>query len=50
MNPLEDLFHACAWEAFMKAVADNKHHDSEYVRIEAYRLYEEKKLIQLKIS
>lgn len=43
LHPLDDLFHTCSWVAFMNAAAEGKQHDSEYVRKESYRLYEELK-------
>jgi len=43
VHPLDDLFHACAWEAFMCAAAEGKELEKEPMRIDAYRLYEERK-------
>ena len=35
-----DLFHKCAWIAFMEATAVGKQDDSEYIRKMAYSYYE----------
>lgn len=35
-----DLFHHCALWAYYEAMAIDKHLDSEYVKREAYKLYE----------
>ena len=40
-NLSDDLFHKCAWVAFMEATAYGKQDDQKYVKARAYSLYEE---------